>query len=128
MSDPTIDELLVGDPPEAWRGAGFTVDDDGCCTHRHRAGSVSPDVMRASASAPGSCVTSLPGSMSPTLTVWSRAPPRPERGPVRPAVHANGARLIDHLVVATPDMARTVKALEATGLDVRRVRDTDAET
>ena len=25
-------------------------------------------------------------------------------------------------------MARTVKALEATGLDVRRVRDTDAET
>ena len=32
MSDPSIDELLVGDPPEAWRDAGFTVDDDGCCS------------------------------------------------------------------------------------------------
>ena len=27
----TIDEILVGDPREAWEAAGFTVDDDGCC-------------------------------------------------------------------------------------------------
>jgi hypothetical protein len=24
----TIDEILVGDPPEAWEAAGFAVDDD----------------------------------------------------------------------------------------------------
>ena len=28
---PGIDELVVGDPPAAWRDAGFTVDDDGVC-------------------------------------------------------------------------------------------------
>ena len=27
----TIDEILVGDPREAWEAAGFTVDDDGTC-------------------------------------------------------------------------------------------------
>jgi hypothetical protein len=26
-----IDEILVGDPPDAWRAAGFSVDDDGTC-------------------------------------------------------------------------------------------------
>ena len=28
---PTIDEILVGDEPDAWRGAGFEVDPDGAC-------------------------------------------------------------------------------------------------
>src|SRR3546814_3100403 len=27
----TIDEILVGDPREAWEAAGFTVDPDGTC-------------------------------------------------------------------------------------------------
>ena len=27
----TIDEILVGDPPDTWMAAGFTVGDDGTC-------------------------------------------------------------------------------------------------
>ena len=30
MAEPELDELVVGDEPDAWRGAGFTVDDDVC--------------------------------------------------------------------------------------------------
>jgi catechol 2,3-dioxygenase-like lactoylglutathione lyase family enzyme len=44
--------------------------------------------------------------------------------PVDAAVlHPNGTRAIDHVVVATPDLDRTVAALEAAGLEARRVRD-----
>jgi hypothetical protein len=46
-------------------------------------------------------------------------------GPAEPAAHANGTQIIDHVVVATPAMGRTVDRLEAAGLGARRVRDTD---
>jgi hypothetical protein len=46
-------------------------------------------------------------------------------GPAEPATHANGTQIIDHVVVATPAMSRTVDRLEAAGLEARRVRDTD---
>ena len=37
--------------------------------------------------------------------------------------HPNGALRIDHLVVMTPDLGRTASAMEAAGLDLRRVRN-----
>ena len=40
-------------------------------------------------------------------------------------VHANGVVELDHLVIGTPDLARTVAALEAAGLQLRRTRDSD---
>ena len=30
MAAPTINALVIADPPEAWAGAGFTVDGDTC--------------------------------------------------------------------------------------------------
>ena len=39
--------------------------------------------------------------------------------------HANGVVALDHLVVGTPDLARTVGALEEAGLELRRTRDSD---
>jgi catechol 2,3-dioxygenase-like lactoylglutathione lyase family enzyme len=38
-------------------------------------------------------------------------------------LHPNGTTAIDHVVVTTPDLDRTVAALEAAGLQARRVRD-----
>jgi hypothetical protein len=38
-------------------------------------------------------------------------------------VHPNGATLIDHLVIFSPDDERTIGALVGLGFDVRRVRD-----
>ena len=40
--------------------------------------------------------------------------------------HPNGALLVDHVVVLTPDPDRTTVAFEACGMDVRRVRETTA--
>ena len=41
----------------------------------------------------------------------------------RPAEHPNGVVAIDHVVVTSPDPARTTSALQAVGLEPRRTRD-----
>jgi catechol 2,3-dioxygenase-like lactoylglutathione lyase family enzyme len=119
----TIDELLVGDPPEAWAAAGFAVDDDATC----RVGSVRIRLVGRDAGKRvlgWSLRDTVPGSLGsgsldglPT-TVSGHAPDRP-------AEHPNGCLLIDHVVVVTPDLARTIAAMEAVGLDVRGTRDAD---
>ncbi len=124
---PGLDELVVGDAPDAWRNAGFTVDDeDGC-----RIGTVR---IRLVGRGDGKRIRSwgLRGvrldPRSPDVDGLVTCEVPVGREPGTPADHHNGARLIDHIVVATPDMARSVRAFEAIGLDVRRVRDTDAAT
>jgi hypothetical protein len=41
-----------------------------------------------------------------------------------PGAHPNGVVALDHLVITTPDHDRTIKAFEAAGYDLRRVRET----
>ena len=41
--------------------------------------------------------------------------------------HPNGITGIDHVVVLTPDLDRTVGVLEAAGLALRRIRRTDSQ-
>ncbi|GAA4812483.1 VOC family protein [Nocardioides caeni] len=120
-------ELLVADPPDAWRDAGFAVDPDGSC----RVGSarmrlLGPDAGR------GVIGWTLraghegvrPDDIDGIATTWiDGAPAAPAEAPVEPPVHPNGVTGIDHVVVLTPALARTVAALEAIGLDVRRERD-----
>jgi catechol 2,3-dioxygenase-like lactoylglutathione lyase family enzyme len=53
----------------------------------------------------------------PTSTSDEQPPPTP--------AHPNGVVSLDHLVVMTPDIDRTTAAIEAAGLELRRVRDTD---
>jgi catechol 2,3-dioxygenase-like lactoylglutathione lyase family enzyme len=44
--------------------------------------------------------------------------------PADPApTHPNGAVSIDHVVVMTPDLERSVRAFEAAGLSLRRIRE-----
>jgi catechol 2,3-dioxygenase-like lactoylglutathione lyase family enzyme len=118
---PTIDEIRVGDEPDAWRAAGFAVDDDGTCRiGTVRLALVGTDEGRGllgwalrdvAATGP---IDGLPTSVG-------------VHPPAEPAVHACGVTQIDHVVVMTPDGARTAAAFTAaTGLEVRRVRDTDA--
>jgi hypothetical protein len=47
----------------------------------------------------------------------------PEPAPAGPIPHPNGITAIDHVVAITPRLERTVGALEAAGLDLRRVRE-----
>jgi hypothetical protein len=49
------------------------------------------------------------------------------RDPAPPPEHPNGARQLDHVVVMTPDLPRTFAALDAAGLDLRRVRDAEQQ-
>ncbi|MGZ8667182.1 MAG: VOC family protein, partial [Solirubrobacterales bacterium] len=48
-----------------------------------------------------------------------------EAAPPEPASHPNGALRIDHIVVFTPELARTSGALEGAGLSLRRIREPD---
>lgn len=112
----TIAEIQVADPPEAWRAAGFAVDEDGGCrigTVRVRLGAAGTGVVGWSLRDLRAGTTDLDGV--PT-TVSSDEPDEP-------GSHPNGATHIDHVVLLSPHLARTVAALEAVGLDVRRERD-----
>jgi hypothetical protein len=112
----TIQSITVADPPEAWADAGFRVDGDDC-----RVGTI--DVRLAGRDAGKGLVGwALRGLRSTDL---DGLPTEEAAGvPGEPAApHPNGVVRIDHVVAFTPDRARTVAALEAAGLDLRRLRD-----
>jgi hypothetical protein len=119
----TIDEILVGDPREAWEAAGFTVDDDGTC----RIGQVRVRLVGRDGGKRilGWSLRGVPagqlddGTLDGVPTTASNAPP------VEPGAHANGSRHIDHVVLLTPDLARTTTALAAIGVTPRGERDSD---
>jgi catechol 2,3-dioxygenase-like lactoylglutathione lyase family enzyme len=115
--------LTVADPPEAWRDAGYTVDDDGGCrlgqVRLHLVGREHGKGIR-SWGLRGVSVTDDPFEMVdgiPTTVTTS--------DPASPALHPNGVVGIDHVVLTTPDLDRTTAALEAIGLSVRATRDSD---
>ena len=96
-------QLNVAGDAEDWRAAGFTIDADGGC----RVGRVR---MQTGAGEHG-------------IASWS-----PEAAGTEPAGHANGAVILDHLVVFTDDADRTIASYTDLGLELRRVRDTGRGT
>jgi hypothetical protein len=100
----TVAEIEVADPPEPWTRAGFSVDSDTVC----RIGGVR---IRLAGPARG---TGIVG--------WSLRG-LPHGAPPEPAEHPNGVTEIDHIVLLSPDLGRTVKALSAVGVEPRRERD-----
>jgi hypothetical protein len=114
----TIDELAIADRPECWTAASFAVRDS-CC----QLGSVRLRLAgRQQEAGAGILGWSLRGIASVELdglpTSSSHSPPPPP-----PPAHPNGAVAIDHVVVMSPALDRTVTALRAAGLDLRRVRE-----
>jgi catechol 2,3-dioxygenase-like lactoylglutathione lyase family enzyme len=114
----TVDELLIADPPGAWRSAGFRVGGDLCVVGSVRLRLVGPGRGRGIVgwSVRGVATVDLDGL--PTTTT-STSPPPPEN----PAPHPNGVVSIDHVVAFTPDLDRTTAALQAAGFDLRRERE-----
>ena len=121
MPSPTIDAIIVADPPDTWEAAGFAVDPDGTC----RIGDVRIELVGREQGkrilgwqlrdVPGiDEVDGLPTSCS-------------DRPPAEPATHPNGAVSIDHVVIMSPDLGRTTKALGAVGIEQRRTRHVDSE-
>jgi Glyoxalase/Bleomycin resistance protein/Dioxygenase superfamily len=121
MPTPTIDELTVADEPSRWTALGFTLT-DGCCqlgTVRLRFSG--PDTGGADAGR-GIVGWSLRDITSTQLDGLPTA--ISERAvPSRAPAHPNGVAAIDHVVAMSPALDRSVAALQAAGLDLRRVRE-----
>ncbi|HEX4978911.1 MAG TPA: hypothetical protein VFV35_02490 [Acidimicrobiales bacterium] len=111
-----IAALLIGDPPDVWSALGFVVDDGAVHVSgvRHILGGASPGISEWSMR--GVDASDIDG-LALTLPV-APAQPTPD--------HPNGVLGLDHLVVGSPDVTRTIGALEAAGIGLRRTRDVPA--
>lgn len=111
-----LKELVVGDEPAVWEGLGFTVDGDRC-----RIGHV--DVVFDPSVGKGIRKWTLVGEGPDTLegvpTAWSPAALEPS------GAHPNGIYEIDHVVLTTPDIQRTIATMGAVDVPALRERETD---
>jgi len=112
----TIDELMVGDAPESWAALGFAVDGDVCVVGNVRIGLTGTDSGKGLM---GWSLRDFGGGELDGLSVTHSDRPPPAEVPE----HPNGIIAIDHVVAISSDLARTVTALQATGLDLRRIRE-----
>jgi hypothetical protein len=113
----TIDELVLADEPARWSALGFVLDRDrvqlGRVWLRLAGGGAGRGLVGWSLRdlAAGAELDGLP-------TAASVSEPPAEREP-----HPNGISRIDHVVAMTPDLDRTVRALQQGDLDLRRIRE-----
>ena len=123
---PRLVELVVADDPAAWAAAGFAVEDDdrGAVV---RLGTVALRPTGAGPEPRGITAWTLSGVTvaGPDLDGLATTVAEPSAPPAPPR-HPNGVVGLDHVVVATPDLSRTLAALDGAGLDLRRLRDTTA--
>jgi hypothetical protein len=118
----TIAELHIGDDPLLWQAIGLDVDAGHTAhvghvrLHFHRDADRRGILRWVLAGTPDEDVSDVDG-----LVTGHGEPPT--RAGLAPS-HLLGAEVIDHLVVGTPDVDRTVRALErGLGLSLRRTRD-----
>jgi hypothetical protein len=119
-------QIAVPDEPAAWERLGFAMGEDGACalgdvalaTRRERF-EVAVDGL---ATAEPDGLALVPAAAPPdrrTPAGHAHAPPEghTSRG------HPNGALAVDHVVAFTDAMDRTLAALGAAGLELRRMRE-----
>ena len=120
---PLLRRLLIGDPPAAWAEAGFAVGPEGQTT----LGTVAIRFVDGAGDGivgweladtdTDTGLDTLPRDIDGIATT-STTDQAPE-----PASHPNGVSRLDHVVVMTPDLPRTIRALEGAGFEQRRTRD-----
>ena len=112
----TIDELVLADEPERWAALGFTVV-AGCC----QLGTVR---LRLAGREAGRGIVSWSLRAIASVELDGLPTSRSESPVPAPALaHPNGALAIDHVVAMSPALDRSVPALQAAGLDLRRIRE-----
>jgi hypothetical protein len=117
--------LTVADEPAAWSAIGFTVAGDVALVDgvelrfapASGRGITSWNLTSLELPAQTSTIDGLPTSSLSAGAEEVEAP--------REAAHPNGVTSIDHVVVATPDHARTISALESAGLRLLRTRSSE---
>jgi hypothetical protein len=112
-----LEEITVAADPGAWRRAGFDLDGDAVAAGAVRIRLAGADVGRGltSWSLAGLEGAALDGLPSPAPSGEGRTTPGGR--------HPNGVLALDHVVAFSPDLDRTVAALEEAGLDLRRIRE-----
>jgi hypothetical protein len=114
MAGPAVTELTIAGDPDAWRAAGFEVGPDGLAcvgSVRLRLGGSGEGISEwALDHAASADLDGLPTELAPA-------------GVTAPGRHPNGVVGIDHVVVMTPDLERTLAALGRGGFELRRTRD-----
>lgn len=113
---PAVDELTVADAPESWSALGFSLDGDTCVVGDVRIRLMGPDAGKGLT---GWSLRDLEMAELDGLPTAASDRPLPSE---RPA-HPNGIVALDHIVAITPALDRTVAALQAAGLDLRRIRE-----
>ena len=98
---PSIDELEIADEPAAWSAAGFDVEDGVCAVSRVRLRLAGRGTKRG-------------------ILGWTLGD-QPLEDAAAP--HPNGVVRVDHVVMLSPELDRTVAELEAQGFDLRRRRE-----
>lgn len=119
---PALRALTLADDREAWERLGFAADAAGTITVGTVALHFTAPAAAGAPDEPGG-VTGWtlqgtgPGDLDGLPTAWTA------QGAGSPAVHPNGAVVLDHVVAMTPDLDRTTAALAGAGLDLRRTRE-----
>ena len=122
----TVAEFEVADPPDAWSRAGFNVDSGGDADAVCRVGGVGIRLIGRGGGTGivGWSLRGVPSGRSihdldgiPTTTSGAAT--------AMPGTHSNGVTAIDHVVLLSPDLGRTVEALAAIGVEPRRERDAE---
>jgi hypothetical protein len=101
--------IVLGDLPEAWAALGFDV--------RDRTVALGEERLMLTGRGGGILQITAPidGEQPDGLPLRNGPRHEPE-----PSAHPNGAFAVDHVVVLTGSLDRTVAALQAAGLDLRR--------
>ena len=123
----TVAEITLVASPDAWRSAGFTVDDDGVVW----LGDIALRLVQSMDGASGITGWVLVDAPEPHGVDIDGLPTSHVASPgdlpvaPTPAVgHANTVTTIDHIVVYTPDVERTCGAITAaTGAPLKRIRE-----
>lgn len=119
---PVLVALTVLGDPERWRSLGFSVERGGAC----QVGAVRLLVSRPEAGGrPGIDGWAFAGLSDPPMGIDGIPTEAADAGVAPPATHPNGTTSLDHVVVTTPDLGRTVAALEEAGLRTLRERATN---
>jgi hypothetical protein len=127
---PDLRALEIADEPASWIDAGFSV--TGSTT------TIGPVAVNLAGRTPGGGITGwslsdvVAGSIDGLATAGtsdtdsSDHPDGPDGTQIGgPQMHPNGVEAIDHVVVSSPDLSRTVAALEQAGMTAKRTRDTE---
>lgn len=131
-----IVDLTIGDEPGSWARVGFRVTDEGdhgridlggpalrlVGAEEGRRGILTWTIAGSTAADPGTRAAAEdppPSTLDglPTALVGFDAHPEPTEP------HPNGVTGLDHLVIATPDLDRTIRAIGRLGVPCRRVRE-----